>query len=324
MSSVDESVANLQQFIGEASSASAYLTSAASRLDNASGRIDELEQDAQEDIGGTNEALAEAESRLAADRTSALGAMEELAQVAEEAGSSTIDAQQDRLEDGADETEDAAGSARDDLDDAYDRVSEDGFRESLSSLQVLGSAADEGADHATTAFSGLAEAVTALTSRGDALRESVANGLGETETEVEQETQGLGERFDAVKQTWHQEIDDVLSAECAETGDELQSAYAGWGEAVGELADDLREKCTASNEELAGFLEDESPQALEEAVGEMLRGEAEQLLAEEGLSAAEGEAGTAITEALAGIVGDLRISVNVVGDIDRLLDELKG
>ena len=51
MSGMDESVGNLEQFIGEASAASSYLTSAASRLDNASSRIDELEQDAQGDIG---------------------------------------------------------------------------------------------------------------------------------------------------------------------------------------------------------------------------------------------------------------------------------
>lgn len=324
MSGYDESVANLQQFIGETSSASAYLTSAAARLDNASSRIDELEQDAQGDVGDTNEALAEAEERLAAGRESALGALEALAQVAEEGASSAIDAQQDRLEDAAQETEDAAEAAREDLEDAYDRLSEDGFRETESSLADLGSAADDASNDATTSFGGLADAVTALTGRGDTLRGSVSDGLGEVETEVEAETQGLGERFDAVKQTWHQQVDDVLSAECAETGDELQSAYSAWGEAVGQVADDLREKCTAAAEELAGFLDEQAHQALETAVGEMLRGEAEQLLAEEGASAAAGEAAAAIGEALAAILGDLRIAVNVVGDIDRLLDELKG
>jgi hypothetical protein len=323
MSGIDESVANLEQFIGEASSASSYLVSASSRLDKVSGAIDTTEQDAQDDIGDTNEVLATAETRLGEARTAAIGALETLAQSAEEA-QGAIDEKQGALDDAAGEAEDGAGDARDDLDDGYDRISADGFREHTAAAEDLGAAADGAADEATGIFGRLSDGLTELTTRAGTLRESVSGGLGDTEAAVEEETEGLGDRFDAVKETWHQQIDDVLSQECSATGDELHGAYAAWGDAVGEVADELRESCAKPAGELASFLDEDAHQALEQAVGELLRGEADQLLAEEGLCAAGSEAAGAISEALAEIVGDLRVSVNVVGEIDRLLDELKG
>lgn len=323
MAGIDESVGNLEQFIGEASSASAYLLQASSRLDNASDAIDRLEQEAQGDIGGTNDSLSEAESALADAHASAMSALEELAQAAEEAASSTLDATQGDLEEAVEETEDAAGTVRDDLDEAYDRLSEDGFREHTTAMEDLGTAADGASDDARAAFGGLADAVASLTARGESLREAVSGGLSETETEVEQEVDGLSDRFDAVKEVWHQQIDETLSAECSSVGDELHGAYASWADAVGDVADELKDGCRGPLDEFGGFLEEQAFQALEEAVGQLLRGGAEQALAEEGLSAGESETASAIAEALAEITPDLRIAVSVVGEIDRLLDELK-
>jgi hypothetical protein len=322
MASLDDGISNLQSFIGEATGSANYLMQASGRLEATNTAIEQLEQEAQGDIGETNRVLVEAESELAESRASAVEALEALAQTAEEGADDTLETKRGELEDAGDETEQAAEAARDDLAESYDRLEAEGFRGHADALDDLGAGVENAKNAAERAFEELTDEVSSLSDRGEALGDAVAAGLAETESEVEQEVTVLAGRFDAVKDVWHQSIDEGLRASCDEVGGELQRIYTDWGAAVGEIADELGEDCSTPLDGVSTFVEQQAHQALEEAVGEMLRGPADHLLSEEGLAGAAAEAASVVAEAVGDIVEDLRVSVNVVGQIDRMLNEL--
>lgn len=322
MAAVDDSVANLQKFCGEAEGATSHLTHSNVQLQEVAEAIEQLGQRAQSGIADLNEALQEGLQALGDGREAVVTALDGVASEAEESVSDTLDAKESELEDAVRETEDAAETARDDLEQACDRVTDDGFRLHLEALSNLDSGLTDAEHDGQEAFLSLAGEIQALEARGAALRDEAGNALAEAESEAEQEASGLGERFDSAKTEWAQTIDEGVRESCEEVGVQVQQLYADWGDAVGGVADEIGEECAAPLEQAATFLEQESHQALEQAVGLLLRDPSDALLAEQGEAASVLEAGSAVAEALLELVPDLRVSVSVVGEIDRLLNEL--
>jgi hypothetical protein len=322
MASLDDGIANLQKFIGEAGGSAAYLLQASGLLETAAEKIEGLDQEAQTDIGAVNRILSEAEGDLASARSGAVEALTSLGQLAEEAADDTLDTREGELEDAGDETEQAAETVRDDLDEAYSRLDDDGFRPHDTAMDDLGTGALDAKDAAEQAFEALADDVASLSSRGQALGDGAASGLAETESEVEAEVTVLAGRFDAVKDVWHDSIDGGLQASCDEVGAALQQIYTDWEGAVGGVAEALGDAAGAPMERVASYLEKDAHQGVEDAVGETLRGPAEALLTESAQVGGAAEGAAVVAESVGVLVGDLRVSVSVVGQIDKMLSEL--
>lgn len=322
MASVDDSVANLQKFIGEAEAAASHLTHSNVQLQEISEGVEQLGQRAQSEIADLNGALQDGLQELGSGREALVTALEGVADEADESVSDAIDAKESDLEDAVREMEDEAESSKDELEQACDRVTDDGFRVHAEALQNLESGLDDAQQASEEAFESLAGEVQSLQARGEAVKEETAGALAEAESEAEREAADLGERFDAARTEWAQTIDEGLRESCEEVGGQVQQLYADWGEAVGGLAGEIDEECAPPFEAAATFLEQESYQALEQAVTELLQTPSEALLVEQGEAAGVLEAGSAVAEALTVLIPDLRVSVSVVGEIERLLNEL--
>jgi chromosome segregation ATPase len=258
VSTIDESVVNLQRFLGQLAQATGALEQVGTHVQESAERLSQLEDQASDDGGGLNDELSELDSALETGRDDVREAIAEVTQAAADA-EEAAEEDRARVEQAAADLEATVGDTMEELGDAHSSVTDQGFQPLLQALdeaeQELGAQrqelqqemdALEGAIHAAET-----ESRTAWDEVDGALGEGIsalAQSEGSLQSEASEGIQGFataGDELEAECSTLESEIDtiyDVLDASVAAQGEE-------WEQGLQEDAREALEHVTTGSDE---------------------------------------------------------------------------
>ena len=321
MAGLDESVGKLQKFSSDLGRTIAQLGESTASIETHSDTFADLENDAEDRIGGLADDIQEAVrdlGRACDDIEEALGA---LSDEAEEVAESRLPDARSELDDATSEQRDRVETTGDELQDAFERLSDGGHQEHADAVEDAEAAVGDDDQEDQQAFASLDEGAAEMTGRTEEARSEASASMSEATSGVEEEAGTLETAFADATSQWDQSVDEQLRAGCEDVGAGIEQAYADWTQQARATADELVADVGEALIKAAETVSGESAPQLTEAAAEALNAGAA-LLDEIAQGVSSLEAGEQLAEALTPLVPNLQTCLRVVEQIDRILNEL--
>lgn len=322
MAAIDESVVNLQRFLGLVAQATGALEQVGTHVQASAQRFTDLQDEASEDGGGLNDELVELASALESGRDSVQEALTDLTQAAAD-GQEAAEEGRGRVERAATDLEETVNDTLDELGHAHSSATDQGFQPLLQTIDEAQHELETQSQETEQAFEALGNTIQQNATESQAawdaveahLEESVSalsQGEGAIESEAAEGVHGFvsaGDELGVACSTLESEVDmiyDVLDSAVSDQGQE-------WDQALSEYAREALDHVGTSAEDSLV----QPAQTVEEEALASLGREYTDLEAVLVVGAAVGDE----TEPLS---AELAKCGAVIGQVDELLNSLAG
>jgi hypothetical protein len=322
MANVDDSIQNLEQFIGELTAATGALGQVTDHVGASTRDLAGLETEAAEHGGGLNDDLEGFATQLDSAEAEGVQAVEEVAQAANN-GHDTLEAVRTQVEHAADDVETRVQAVRSGLDEADHELTAQGFTVLSHAADEAESALEAERQDAQQAFTEMADAMHGFETEAQgvwdaadhAAEEAVADAKGQ-ETSLETEATASVHAFEAAGG----DFGGACSALEAELGAIYDSCVAG----IDAEAEELEHGAEGLVQEAVAFVDRGAHQGLE-APADLVEHKALGALHEEYASLGHClEAAHDVAGSLDPLAGELEKSRTVVEQVDQLMKALAG
>jgi chromosome segregation ATPase len=319
---LDDSIGKLQQFCQDLTRANGQLENDIGTVEEQADVLDALEDRAGEVIGGLADALEQAQQELGTAHDDARTEIDKLADLAEQVSGQRLGSAGDRLGAAEDAFVDVVNESQKELEDTQERLRQEGFDALVTALEALEGEVEGLGGETEGHFDGLTSGLEELGGDADEARSEVNDGLDEAKGGIEEDGQTTAEAAKDAASSWSDELDQEISQRCQAVGDGVESAYNDWEADVKEQADAWNANTTEAVEETTNFLVDETPSKLAEPMGETVETGGTATAEAEGAGVTALTEGEQVVDPLQALVPELEVVRRIVGDIDRLLNEL--
>lgn len=318
---LDDGVQNLSQFCNLLAQTNESLHAHAEGFDALSGQLQELEDSAEEHIGGLGDQLQDFATETDQGAEEAVGDLEELAEAAQQADQSELDEIEQDTDSLEQKLTERLDRDREEIDQHAETLNQDGFDVLDAGLSTALETMGRAEADADEAFGNL---ITALGSQQQQIVENAAEqSLQEAAAVVTSEMEALDGAAEEATHAWLDEMPSEVVSECAGVVEPLQSTYDGFRQSAEDDGQDLIDTVSTLAEETARLLGVELTSDLEQAWEGTLTpalGEWEDGLGDLETTLGDGEE---TVQDLDPLVDELVIARDTVAEIDRVLDNME-
>jgi hypothetical protein len=321
MATLDDSVRNLERFVGLLTVATGELERVGKDLADSQKDLSQLDHEAAAEGGGLNDRLEDLESALESAEENATGALQDLHDTAV-AAQETIDESQERLEVAVREVEERTRDASDAVEDAHSRLLDQGF-------EALGRVVDEvrtEAETAREAAAGLTEELVIAVRGFEAECEPAWNQGEAALDEALSDAQTLDASLEAAADECVEGLESEaheLEGACTSLELDVTTIYQGLAETADAEQQALCETLRAAAQAAASTVETDGQERLELPARTVEEQGLTPLAAELAELAAVIADGALVKETLPPLTADLAKCQAVIGQINDLLQAVE-
>lgn len=320
MTALDQSVLELQRFLGELAQATDALERVGTHIEQSGRKLAEIGDQASADGGALNDGLEEMGTVVDAGQGDVRDALSDLVQAAADA-QETIAQGQDTIEQAVSDLEDRVQSVLDDLDTAHSSLTDRGF-------QPLVGALDEAEREILTESQELEQAFGELKTALDGF-ESEAQAAGDgVETALEEATSDLAEGESALESAASDSVQGLESAAglleqaCTDLEGEVDTIYDVLDSGVASEGQEWEQSVASDGQEAHAFVLEGTNDRVEQPAQTVREEVLPSFDQEHALVDLLLQGGVSLTAELEPLTSELRKCQAVVGQIDDLLNSL--
>jgi chromosome segregation ATPase len=321
MASIDESVQNLEAFIGVLTQTTSELHDHTAEIETSQSELDRLADGADEGIGGLADALEEGLEEVGDEADRAQAALAGVESKAQEIAQGRLGELAGSVNEAAERGEERASSTRERVDEGFEELKADGLAAFVTVLNELGGDAEEARGEAEQQFSDLGEAIEQATGTLSQAQENASEALDEAASAIGQEAEQVASAGQQAVATWTAEREG-LETEAAAVEGALSEAYAEWAQNVQDGGQSAVSAVSAALTEAAEAISGESADLLNDALQAAVDDSLPKLSDEAGQVLGAVEPGEPLAQALAPMVAELVTVQAVVDQIAQLLQEM--
>lgn len=317
---LDDGVQNLSQFCALLAQTNDMLQANAQGFDQLAEQYQELEQSAEEHIGGLGDQCQEIATETAESADEATGDLDNLAEAAQQAHQAELAEVEQGAEALEQELTDRLQKDQEEISQHAETLNRDGFNALEATLSTVMEALDGAQSDAEEAFGNL---IAALDSEEQQFKDNVAEqALEDAAGAVKAEMEALDGVAEEAAEGWLDAIPNEVVSECVGVVGPLQNTYDGFRQAAEDEGRELIETVSTLGDEAARLIGVEFASDLEQAWDGTLTpalGEWGDGLAEIKTSLDEGEQAALVLDPL---VDELLVAKETVREIDRTIDNM--
>jgi uncharacterized phage infection (PIP) family protein YhgE len=317
---LDDGVQNLSQFCALLAQTNDMLQANAQGFDQLSEQYQELEQSAEEHIGGLGDQCQEIATETAESADEATGELDNLAEAAQQAHQAELAEVEQGAEVLEQELTDRLQKDQEEIGQHAETLNRDGFDALEATLTTVMEGLDGAQSEAEEAFGNL---IAALDSEEQQFKDNVAEQALEDAAEaVKAEMEALDGVAEEAAEGWLDAIPNEVVSECVGIVGPLQGTYDGFRQAAEDEGRELIETVSTLGDEAARLIGVEFASDLEQAWDRTLTpafGDWEDGLGELKTALDEGEQAALVLDPL---VDELLVAKETVREIDRTIDNM--
>jgi chromosome segregation ATPase len=322
MATLDDSVQNLQQFIGELTTATGALDQVTSHLDSSARELADLDSAVAEHAGGLNDDLEEFGTQLESAETEAVQAVEDVGQAAGTAQDTLEDAR-GQVEHAADEFETQVQAVMTALDTDDQELTAQGFTLLSQAVDEAESELEAERQDAEQAFTEMADGVHTLETESQAVWDAADQAVDQAAAEAAAQESSLEGQATEATHGFETATSEFTGA-CQTLEAELGAIYEGCVTGIDAEADQLDHGLEGLAQEAVAFVERGEHERLE-APADLVEKEALGGLHEEYTTLGHFlETAQTVAQDLDPLADDLEKSQGVCADVDRLISAFGG
>ena len=317
-----DEIQNLQRFLGVVTATIEQVQEQAESIEDHSGRIDDLDQDADSALEDLQGALQEFEDDLESGEQDALEQVQNLREDVREGTTQRLARSEQDVDQSGSEWTSALEQGRSDLEQELSELNADGFGQLENTMAEVESALAQDRQQAEAGFDELETGV-------DELEQRATGAFGDDEgafDQTAQEIDGLKTALevdtgDAVTGLGQQ--GDEFEGECQSQAGELEALYGGYQGEIAAEAQDLIDAAETLFTDTGAGLDSATEDQIETPAQAVLTDALDVYLAELGaLQDTVDGTGKPTADALALLVDDLEKAMAIIDQIDQLLQAL--
>lgn len=322
MATLDDSIQNLEQFIGELTTATGALDQVTSHLDSSARELADLDSAVTEHAGGLNDDLEEFGTQLESAETEAVQAIEDVGQAAGTAQDTLEDAR-GQVEHAADEFETQVQAVMTALDADDQELTAQGFTLLTQAVDEAESELEAERQDAQQAFTEMTDGVHTLETESQAVWDAADQAVDQAAAEAAAQESSLEGQATEATHGFEAATGEFTSA-CQALEAELGAIYEGCLTGIDAEADALDHGLEGLAQEAIAFVERGEHDRLE-APADLVQNEALGGLHEEYTTLGHFlETAQTVAQDLDPLADDLEKSQGVCDQVDRLMNAFAG